>query len=86
MDGRLGCQTDETTDARGIYGLVADDCGECALDARMRGAPVGLLDDEEAGEMISLAKAALGWGQRGEARPIAARPVAAPAVWRGPRK
>lgn len=85
MDGRLACQTDETPDARELYGLTVEDCGACRLDAAVRGAPVPLRDEDEAGEMISLAKAALGRGPRIDARP-SVRPVAPAIAWRGPRK
>jgi hypothetical protein len=80
MDGRLACQTDVTPDARDLYRRVTDECeldGDCGIDLRLRGAPMALLpeDDEgdqrdDAGTVISLARAVLALGQRGDARAI----------------
>lgn len=85
MDGRLACQTNETPDARALYGLAVEDCDGCRREAAVRGAPIALWDEDEAGEMISLARAALGRGQRVEAR-ASVRPVAPAMASRGPRK
>ena len=77
MDGRLACQTDETTDARQNHGATVDDCEDCRVVARLRGAPVALADDERAGPVTSLARAALGLGQRADARSVAPRDATA---------
>ena len=70
MDGRLACQTDETTDARGLYALALGDCDDCLMATALRGASALLIEDDDAsgGEITSLAKAGLALGQRADAR------------------
>ena len=77
MDGRLACQTDVTPDARDLYRRVDDECqldGDCRLDLQLRGAAMALAPDEDDGDntgtVISLARAVLALGRRGEARSI----------------
>ena len=75
MDGRLACQTDVTPDARDLYRRAGDDCDSCRLDLHLRGAAMALAGDDEDGDntgtVISLARAVLALGRRGEARAIA---------------
>jgi hypothetical protein len=75
MDGRLVCQTDVTPDARDLYRRADEDCDGCRIDRQVRGAamPLRLEEDDldNTGTVISLARAVLALGQRGEARAIA---------------
>jgi hypothetical protein len=65
-----------TPDARDLYRRVGDDCDGCRIDLQLRGAAQALMaeDDEldNAGTVISLARAVLALGQRGLARAIPA--------------
>jgi hypothetical protein len=83
MDGRLACQTEVTPDARDLYRRADDDCDGCRIDWQLRGAAQALIaeDDEldNGGTVISLARAVLALGLRGEARSIA--PARSDADW-----
>jgi hypothetical protein len=83
MDGRLACQTDVTPDARDLYRRVGEDCDGCRLDLQLRGAALAVMAEDDdldnAGTVISLARAVLALGQRAEARAIA--PAQADADW-----
>jgi hypothetical protein len=85
MDGRLACQTDETTDAWEIYRLTPGDCEDCRGAGLLRGVALAPpLEDDAPGEITSLAKAALGLGQPAPARAIAPHQSAALGRGRGP--
>jgi hypothetical protein len=71
MDGRLACQTDETTDARETYGVQLGDCDDCQVALAARGTALPLAFEDDAGELTSLARAVLAGGQRADARSIA---------------
>jgi hypothetical protein len=78
MDGRLACQTDETTDAWEIYRLSPGDCDDCKVAGQLRGVAMAPpLEDEGPADITSLAKAALGLGQAAPARAIAPQGSAA---------
>jgi hypothetical protein len=81
MDGDLACQTDVTSDARDLYRARDgnDECEDCLWAAAGRGTALLLAPEQDetdtrwtaGSEIISLARAVLALGQRGQARAVA---------------